>query len=429
MAGSPPRTLSVTIESIAAGGDGVGRTDGLVIFVPRTAPGDVVTTTTTGRGHFARGTLNAVTQPSSVRIDPSCTHYTHDRCGGCQLQHMTYPAQIAAKRLIVSDAMQRIGKREVDPPELYASPNEWRYRAKLTLAIRRTPGGGWIAGLHAFDDPSHVFALADCPITDRRVVGAWREVMAASKHFPEVREFRGSVRWTEDGPIFIVMGGTRWFGQDAFFDAVPTLSVLYWEPDDAPRRILGDRRVSLGVTGGIPARRGPSVIRKPGASFAQVNPVVAEELRGYVRERVLSHAPSAVVDAYSGNGDLAAELADHGIAVTAIELDVEASTWTMARLSEPSLAVTGRVETVLQQHLPTDLLVLNPPRAGLHEKVPRIIQRTPPRAIVYISCDPATLARDVARLPQYRIQSMHAFDMFPQTAHVETVCELVLESA
>jgi len=419
----------VTIDSIAAGGDGVGRTDGLVIFVPRTAPGDIVTTTTTGRGHFARGTLNAIVHPSPVRIDPPCGHYTHDRCGGCQLQHMTYAAQVAAKRLVISDAIQRIGKREVAPPEVHASPNEWRYREKLTLALRRSAGGNWIAGLHAFDDPSHVFALADCPITDRRVIAAWREIMAASKYFPEVREFRGSVRWTEDGPIFMVIGGSRWFGQDQFFDAVPTLSVLYWEPDDGPRRILGDRRVTLEHAGGIPSRRGPTVIRRPGASFAQVNPVVAEELRAYVHERIAAHAPSRVVDAYSGNGDLAAALAEQGITVTAIELDVEASSWTMIRLSEPSRAVTGRVETVLIQHLPTDLLVLNPPRAGLHEKVPRVIQRTPPPAIIYISCDPATLARDLARLPQYRIQSLRAFDMFPQTAHVETVCELVLESA
>jgi 23S rRNA (uracil1939-C5)-methyltransferase len=425
-----PRTVSVTIDSIAAGGDGVGRANGLVVFVPRTAPGDVITATVTGRGHFARGTLSAIVQPSPVRVDPSCPHYTRDRCGGCQLQHMTYPAQIAAKRDVIADTMKRIGKRDVATPTIYPSAQEWRYRTKLTLAIRRTASGTWIAGLHAFDNPSRVFALADCPITDRRVVSAWREVMLASAYFPELREFRGSIRWTDDGPVLLVMGGTRWTAASNFFDAVPTLAALYWEPEGGSRRTLGDRRVALERGGDVTS--GSAALRHPGASFAQVNPGVAGELRAYVRDRVMSYAPSTVVDAYSGNGDLAVELAERDVTVSAIELDPDASAWAAMRLTAPSRAVTGRVEHTLPELLPADVLVVNPPRAGLHETIPDIVQgnvASPPRAIVYVSCDPATLARDVARLSHYRINSMVAFDMFPQTAHVETVCELLLESA
>ena len=187
------RTVSLSIDAIAAGGDGVARNDGLVVFVPRTAPGDVITASIAGKGHFARGTLRSIQRPSPDRIDPPCPHYTRENCGGCQIQHIQYSSQLAAKQRIIIDAMARIGKREIAPPEMVASANEWRYRTKLTLAMSRRTGG-WIAGLHPYDDPGRIFALADCPITDRRVVSTWREVLAASEFFPNAASLRGRVR-------------------------------------------------------------------------------------------------------------------------------------------------------------------------------------------------------------------------------------------
>lgn len=403
------RTVSLAIEAIAAGGDGVARSDGLVVFVPRTAPGDMITASISGKGHFARGSLRTILRPSSDRIDPPCPHYTSERCGGCQIQHMQYASQLVAKQRIIRDAVMRIGKREIDAPEVVPSANEWRYRTKLTLAMRRR-SGGWIAGLHPYDDPGHVFALADCPITDRRVVSTWREVLDASAYFPNAPSLRGSVRWTVDGPIFVLMGGTRWSDHARFFDAVPTLSALYWEPEEAARKLLGDRRSA------------PS----PAASFAQVNPVVAGVLRDYVLERVMTFTPERVIDAYSGAGDLAAALASRGVTVTAIELDPDAARWAEQHLPPPSRSIAGRVEEILPRVAEHgDVIVLNPPRSGLHADVTEFLENAPvARAIVYVSCDPATLARDISRLPSYGIQTVRAFDMFPQTAHVETVCVL-----
>jgi tRNA/tmRNA/rRNA uracil-C5-methylase (TrmA/RlmC/RlmD family) len=102
---------------------------------------------------------------------------------------MTYESQLASKQVIVRDSLQRIGKRAVDPPPIERSPNDWRYRTKLTLAMRRR-GARWIAGLHPYDDPVRVFPLADCPITDRQVVSAWRDVMQADAYFPDASELR-----------------------------------------------------------------------------------------------------------------------------------------------------------------------------------------------------------------------------------------------
>ena len=403
--------VSVAIDSIAAGGDGVGRTSGLVVFVPRTAPADVVTAQISGKGHFARGALRSIVTPSSVRIEPPCPHYTRDRCGGCQLQHITYDSQLVAKQIIVRDSLQRIGKRDVEVPTIERSPKEWRYRTKLTLAMRRR-GARWIAGLHPYDDPVRVFALADCPITDRRVVAAWHEVMQADAYFPDAKELRGSIRITTGGPTFVMMGGESWAARDQFAAAAPSLSAVWWEPaEDRPRRLLYDRRRD----------------RSPSASFEQVNAEMAEVLRSYVLDRAKSYEPVSAVDAYAGAGQLAIALSGAGVRVTAIELDRDASEWSGMKLAgSSSRAVQGRVEDELPGALPADLVVLNPPRAGVDSRVTATLEGEAARlrGVIYVSCNPATLARDLTRLPSFRIESLRTFDMFPQTAHVETVCEL-----
>lgn len=404
--------ISLEIDSIAAGGDGVGRNNGLVVFVPRTAPGELVTARISGKGSFARGSLRTIARESEQRIDPPCPHYTRDRCGGCQIQHLNYPAQLRAKQRIIRDAIERIGKRAIQLPEIRRSENEWRYRVKLTLALQRTPGGEWRAGLHPYDDPSRIFALADCPITDRSVVSTWREILSRSNFFPAVQSLRGSVRITADGPVFVMMGAARWPSADGLFATVPSLAAMWWENEEGLRRLVGDRR---------PVR----TLQAPAASFAQINPAVASELRAHVLATVAAHSPRTVVDAYSGAGDTAVAIAKTGIRVTAIELDSDAARWCALRLPEGSTSVRARVEEALPTALPADAVVLNPPRAGTDSRVTTALELQKPSVVVYVSCNPATLARDISRLPGYRIASLLAFDMFPQTAHVETVCELV----
>jgi 23S rRNA (uracil1939-C5)-methyltransferase len=400
------------IERIASGGDGVARAaDGIVVFVPRTAPGDLVRARVRREKRMARGRMLEVLEPGPDRIEPPCRHYTADRCGGCQVQHLAYDAQLAAKGQIIHDALRRIGGRAQEPPVVRPSAGQWRYRRKLTLAMRRTESD-LIAGLHPYDDPVGVFRLRDCPITEERVLAVWKEVLAARRHLPRVRMLRGAVRMLDGGgATFVLEGGAAWPKVRDFFDAVPSLVELWWVPDGHRRRLVRQREAP-----------------QAGASFAQVNAPVAAALREHALERVQAHSPFTVIDAYAGTGDTAELLAAGGVRVTAIEIDRDAAATCAARLPGGSRVLVGPVEALLPGALPADVAIVNPPRAGLDEQVTRTIEASSLRAIVYVSCNPATLARDLARMPSYRLASVVGFDMFPQTAHVETVCELVRTS-
>lgn len=403
---------TVRIDSVAAGGDGVARLEGLVVFVPRTAPGDVGRVRYSTRGRFARGELVQLEQPSPDRIEPPCAHYVVDRCGGCQIQHLRYEAQLAVKARIVRDALERIGRRPMELAGTEASPREWRYRRKLTMGLRRANDAPrWSAGLHPYDAPGRIFALRDCPITEQRVLDIWAGVMRASEFFPRARSLRGAVRVAPDGGAwssFVLEGGRDWTASARFFERVTQLVELWWVPEGGERRLLHQR----GDAGA------------PGAAFTQVNSEMAAMLRAHVLDEAGRRPHASVIDAYSGVGDTAIALARSGASVTAIELDPAAAAWCAELLPPGSRAVAARVEDALPTFLPADLVVLNPPRAGVDARVSAALEAQPPRTLIYVSCNPATLARDLSRLPGFSVRSLRAFDMFPQTAHVETVCVL-----
>ncbi|MBC7791485.1 MAG: class I SAM-dependent RNA methyltransferase [Anaerolineae bacterium] len=414
-------TVELRIESVAAGGDGVARTEGLVVFVPRSAPGDVGTASigSRKRSRFARAELRELRVASPVRVDPPCRHFTRDKCGGCQLQHISYAAQLDAKSRIISDAFERIGRRTIGPIAVRPSASQWKYRSKLTLALKlrngapHESGSGLerIAGLHPFDDPASVFPMEECPITNDAVIDLWREILRFDSLLPSVPSLRAAVRVDESAATFILEGGDSWPEFERFKSALPKLDTVWWAPTRGTRRLMTE--------GGTNAN--------PGASFSQVNASVAAELQQHVIQRTMAYKPDRVIDAYSGVGEIAVMLAQAGVETTAVELDPQAAAWCARNLPSGSRSIAGRVEVVLPAVLPAEVILLNPPRAGVDAKVCETLEhvRQSVRAIIYTSCDPATLARDVARLPGYRICRVDAFDMFPQTAHVETVCELV----
>ncbi len=160
----------VTITGIAVGGDGVGRlSDGRVVFVPRTAPGDRIRLkegSLQRHRNFSRAEIGEIVEASRDRVTPSCPHYTQDHCGGCQLQHIAYDAQLDAKRANVGDTLRRIGKLDLENPEIVEALEDWRYRAKITMAAKGGEGAATAIGLHPYDRANFVFPLADCHITD-----------------------------------------------------------------------------------------------------------------------------------------------------------------------------------------------------------------------------------------------------------------------
>jgi 23S rRNA (uracil1939-C5)-methyltransferase len=220
--------------------------------------------------------------------------------------------------------------------------------------------------------------------------------------------------------VFTLEGARAWPRAEAFAAAVPALAAVWHTPEGGRRHLVIDRR-------------GEAL---PGASFAQVNPAMAAELGRAVVGATLDFRPAHVVDGYAGAGDTAAALAAQGVRVTAIELDPEAARYAADRLagagrSVVGRSIVGRVEDELPGALPADVVILNPPRAGLDARVPAVLERAAsdafgpaPRGLVYVSCNPATLARDLARMPAYRVRTVQPFDMFPQTAHVETLVVL-----
>jgi len=246
-------------------------------------------------------------------------------------------------------------------------------------------------------------------------MAVWRELRPAFDVLPREHALRVAVRLLDQGASVTVEGGRTWREPEALLARVPAVAEVWWRPEEGSLRRVAARTTD----------------QQAGAAFAQVNAGVAARLRERLLARVRAHDPAHVLDAYAGTGATAAPLAAEGRRVTAIELDRAAVERLRQRLAEPSTVIGGKVEDHIGHALPADVVLLNPPRTGVDQRVTTALEsrRTAVRALFYVSCDPATLARDLARLPRYRLVDVRGYDMFPQTAHVETLCELVPEAA
>jgi 23S rRNA (uracil1939-C5)-methyltransferase len=457
----------LTIDRMAAGGDGVGRLDGLAVFVPRTAPGDVVQVAMTRHARLGRGRVLQLLTPSPHRVEPPCPHYVADRCGGCQVQHLDESTQQLMRRELVQETLRRLGRRDHPLPAL-TSGMAWRYRRRLTVTLVRA-GGRWIGGLHPHDDPVRVFPLDACLLVEPVIEAAWHGIRTLLRRrdlaWPDVPRLRLALRGsTGEGDVdrvtLVVHGGRAWPEAEAWGHAaeaaVSGLAAVWWHPEGA----AGSHRVwsppgatvlddpASGPMDDEPDGSAPGEVGAPSAAdavaFSQVNAHVAAALRAAVVEGVQAVAPSHVVDAYAGSGVVAAAFVAAGLQVTAIEMDPAGVAALRARLAAAAVAagtaagtaaatvVAGRVEEALPALAsPAEVVVLNPPRRGVDPRVCAWLESSAAHAVrrvVYVSCNPATLARDLTRLPGWRLASISCFDMFPQTAHVETVCILDREA-
>jgi 23S rRNA (uracil1939-C5)-methyltransferase len=404
---------AVRIERLAVGGDGVGkRADGKTMFVPRTAPGDLAEVSELREyKRFVRARLRRVVEPSPHRVEPRCPHYVRDDCGGCQLQHIDYETQLASRRSFVGDALRRIAKRDVDDPPIVPAEKPYEYRTKLTL--HADPGGHRI-GLHRYTDADTVFGLEWCHITVPELMKVWQVLRKLRSLLPRTLQ-QLVLRLDRQGGRHVIVRvgeGEVWSGgvrlQRELQQRGAWVTLWYQPPGGAARAVAGSDEAF------------------PATVFEQVHPEMGDRVRDFAVRQLGDVAGRKVWDLYAGIGETTAQLAALGAQVESVELDRRAVAEAEAR-GPVARRHVGRVEDVLGELRRPDLVVTNPPRTGMDERVSSTLERLRPAKVVYISCDPATLARDLQRMPQLRLILVQAFDLFPQTSHVETVA--VLEPA
>ncbi len=403
----------VRILRLAAGGDGIGTlADGRTVFVPRTAPGDLVELSSL-REHrrFARARLGRVLEAGGDRIEPRCPHYTIDECGGCQLQHLALPAQRDARRSFVGEALRRLARLDVADPALVPSTRAFDYRTKLTLSAAT---GGRKIGLRRYDRPDEIFSLDHCHLATPEIMALWKALRGLVRLLPRDLT-RIVLRQDRSGGLHIVLRsepGAPWVKGAAVQTELAHRgqpATIWWHPEGgAPRAVAGAGEAY------------------PATAFEQIHPEMGDLVRAFAVSQLGDVAGRRLWDLYAGIGETTTALLRLGAEVDSVEMDRRAVA--AAEAAGPvARRHAARVEDVVGELRKPDMAVTNPPRTGMDATVTAALERATPERIVYASCDPATLARDLTRLPSYRLAAVRSFDLFPQTAHVETVA--VLERA
>jgi 23S rRNA (uracil1939-C5)-methyltransferase len=393
-AASAPEVLEVTVERILPGGAGLAHAGGRTVLVGLAAPGDHLRVRIeSARGQVSFAKIVEILTPSPVRVEPPCPYF--GRCGGCDFQQLSYEAQLAAKVEIIRDCLRRIAR--VEPPSeisITPSPIEWRYRSRAQWQHDARKGL-----LGYFERGSHnVCDVAECPV----LVPALQET------------FRDLRRRLKDGSLSaLVQEFQSVAGDEGDASLVPPLTI---EQSREVTRRIGSETYHFSADG-----------------FFQIN----HELLATLVNAALdgAHGETAL-DLYCGAGLFTLPLARRFARVTGIEASAPAVSYALRNLSDAGLlnaqVHASTVSSWLREHGarigPIDFLLLDPPRAGAEEGAIAAILDLRPRHISYVSCDPATLARDLKQLLAggYNLTHVAAFDMFPQTHHVETIAHLAL---
>jgi 23S rRNA (uracil1939-C5)-methyltransferase len=430
---TPGDTVELEVERIAYGGEGVGHAEGLVVFVPWTAPGERIRARVVERHpRYARARLEGVLEPATDRVEPGCPVF--GICGGCQLQHLGRAAQLASKSLAVTDAFERIARLHPPGQLICEDASEpWNYRRKATFTWRRSEGS-FALGFHAAEDPTTIVDVDACPIfteAGNTALAGLRESLALVPGRDEsaVEEGRLAIRAL---PGHDVQAGVFTTDVDRARELAQAcarqtgLSVTWGaRTGEAGPLVLAANAPRLAIRIEIHGLK----LRVGFDSFLQADPAAAERLYDAAAHGLDARPGQRVIEGYAGIGALTCRLAREGVQVTAVEAHPGAASDLRANAAaaggEPVHVLELAAERVDWRRPRPDGVVVNPPRSGCAPAVIDSIARSTARRFVYVSCDPTTLARDVRRLGgDWRIESLRAFDLFPQTAHVETVATL-----
>ncbi len=417
--------MEVKIEKLVYGGDGLAHQDGHAVFVPYVLPDEVVQVREVERKKkFIRGRVQEIVTPSPGRASPPCPHFT--QCGGCHYQHIPYDAQPDFKAAILRETLSRLGRILWDGPiDIHPSP-PLRYRNRAQWKIRAS---GTQRAIGYFQAASTALCpVNECPVLSPRlaqVLSVLREQLAAGalpSSLREVEAFADAV----DEKVLLNVALESFSISPATFAAQLRTKIFGLESI-----LLNDMardRFELFGPGHLNYRVVDTIHRVGHLSFFQANRFLIEEL---VHTVLAGLEGRLALDLFAGVGLFTIPLSRQFQRVVAVESNAAAARdleATIAAAAVSAQAANSPVEKLLNDwHEAPDLIVLDPPRAGVPaESVQRIIALAPPR-VHYVSCDPATLARDLQALLSggFRMEEVHLFDMFPQTFHIETLVKLV----
>jgi len=447
--------VTLDIDSLSNRGDGVGRWGDRVIFVPDTIPGDRVEVRLTHvKPSYANATLHEILQASPQRVRPRCI--VADKCGGCQWQAVAYAQQLSAKREQVAQALERIGglKGITIDPVLPSEP--FSYRNKATYPLRRSPSTGQVQAGYYQKSSHKLVNLNQCPVQDERLnpllAGVKQDIQkqgwsiySESRHQGRLRHFSLRIgRRTGELLLTLIsteadLAGLEEQAQE-WISRYPGLVGVCLNLNPArTNAIFGTETRCIAGRPFLTERFAGMTFQITANTFFQVNTEQAEVLLQLILDELHFSGTEVLVDAYCGIGTLTLPLAKHVKQAIAIESQAEAvqQAQTNAALNgiENAAFHVGDVGKLLPQiEESVDAVVLDPPRKGCDAAVINGLLAIAPPRIVYVSCNPATLARDLKILcgakeeppqTQYRVRRVQPIDFFPQTAHIE--CAVFLE--
>lgn len=441
--------VEIKIDDVTHEGEGVGKVDGFTVFVPNTISGDVVKAEIIStKKTYGRGLVVEILTPSSNRVEPRCPIY-HE-CGGCNLQHSSYEHQLEIKRKIVSDAIHRIGGFEDVTIHNTLSAGSDNYRNKMQAPVGIVEGKT-VAGF--YKPRSHdIVEMNNCLIQHSHNNHILNNIVKAIKElniYPyEEKLHKGIVRHimtrvgvaTNETMAVIVVTKKEFPKKQELIAKIkkllPKLTTLVFNINDKRTNVILGQEVEVvfgpgyieEISQGIKFRISP-------LSFFQVNPKGMELLYNKAVEYAQLTGEEKVIDAYCGLGSISLFMAQKAKEVLGIEIVPQAVADANKNAEINGVKnvsfIEGKAEEVMekltQQREYYDIVVVDPPRKGCEETLLEAIKQMAPQRVVYVSCNPSTLARDLKILCQdgdYKLEQVQPVDMFPHTGHVETVCLL-----
>jgi 23S rRNA (uracil1939-C5)-methyltransferase len=407
------KTIQLTLTTQTYGGEAIGRYDGKAVFVPFALPGEIVRARIIEEHkNFARAELLEVVKASPQRIIPKCPHFT--ACGGCHYQHLAYTGQLAAKTELLRDQLSRIGKI-ANPPvrEIVPSPDEWNYRNHIQFHLDENARLAFVAA--QTDSPARrETPLSLLPINECHLPEAALNTLWPTLEFEPGAPLQRIALRSGDGLMLILESDSPEMPE---MELESDISVVHMVEGDS-LVMAGDDYIVIEVLG--------RPFKVSAGAFFQVNTPMAAKMVEHLLEVLPTSPSSTVLDVYCGVGLFSAFFAPRVKKVIGIEVSPASCEDFAVNLDE--FDNVELYESPVEDILPylkdyADMVILDPPRAGLDKAVINALLVHKPETIAYVSCDPSTLARDAARLIAggYQLKQVTPFDLFPQTYHIESI--------